>query len=305
MKDIYQMSSFFGIKWESFLEMINNGDDYYRVFYIKQKNGKRRKITSPNLILKRVQKIILDTILVKHQPLKFVFGFYTEKNHILNARQHLMSKYQINIDISDFFGSINSKQVYFVFNKLYNFDNKISTALTHLTTHNGSLPQGAPTSPMLSNLVFRNLDYRIRKFSDKMGIIYTRYADDLTFSSDKIFNRGYVLNIIRAILSSNGFQINSKKTIFKQNHLNVNGLNIIDKRILVSSKYKRDILQQVYYIRKYGIEDHLNTKYSTFEKDAITYLSELLGKINYVRQVEGFEIFNEEITYLENVLSSL
>lgn len=305
MKDIYQMSSFFGIKWDSFLDMINNSDHYYQVFYMMQKNGKRRKITSPNLTLKQVQKNILDTILTKHQPLEFVFGFYSGKNHILNAQQHLMSHYQINIDISDFFGSINSKQVYFIFNKLYNFDSQISTALTHLTTHNGSLPQGAPTSPMLSNLVFRNLDYRIKKFSEKIGIIYTRYADDMTFSSENRFNRGYVLNMVKDIVSSYGFKINVKKTVFKKNHLNVNGLNIIDKKITVSSKYKRDILQQVYYIKKYGISNHLETKYPAFEKDAITYLCELLGKISYVRQVEGYVIFNEEKKYLDDIMSTL
>src|SRR5690625_2855681 len=285
IENIRKLSSFFWLKDKSLKYYVFKTEEQYSVFYLTQKNGKKRKITTPNLSLQLMQNKILHQILNKHQRLDFVFGFYKDTNHIENAKYHQDSKEMLNIDIKDFFESINTNQVYFVFNKIFEFDSKISTILTRLTTYRGSLPQGASTSPALSNLVFRNCDYRIKKLADKIGVKYSRYADDLTFSSEKPFNKKYLLKAVESILKDNNFQINKSKTRFLSNHLFVTGLSIIDGEIKIPRYYIRDIEQQFYYIEKFGLSNHVKNVYGQ-DKDVDVYLEQLYGRIVYVFQVE-------------------
>lgn len=284
-ENLLQLSSFFGIKWRSLKKITRQLDKEYKFFYVIQKNGKRRKITSPSLVLSNIQKTINKSILTKHKRKENVFGFYSKTNHIKNAEYHIGSKYMLNLDIKNFFGSINTKQVYFVFNKIYGFNKSVSTMLTKLTTYEGVLPQGAPTSPMLSNLVFRNMDYRINALCEKLQIKYSRYADDLTFSSEIDFNRKYVYSKVNQILQSNYYEINTSKTRMLDYDLSVTGLNIIENKLQIPRRYIKKITQELYYINKFGIESHLEKSFS-FKKETETYLQELFGRINYVRQVE-------------------
>jgi RNA-directed DNA polymerase len=169
---------------------------------------------------------------------------------------------------------------------LFGFNKSVSTALTTLTTLDSKLPQGAPTSPMISNLVFRNMDYRINEFSKKINVEYSRYADDLTFSSKKKFDKVYVLLKISNILESNGYKLNKNKTRMFSNHMIVNGLVIKDKKLNVQNSYIRNIEQDFYYIDKYGLEDHLKHKFD-YKKDPSIYLEEMFGKINYIKQINS------------------
>ncbi len=302
IKKLKQLSSFFGIKWQVFKTITKDISLEYKTFYITQKNGKKRKINSPSIRLYLIQRNINDLILKKHNKLYFVYGFYSEVSHIDNARYHLNSKEMLSIDLENFFGSINSKQVYFVFHKMFGFNKSVSTALTTLTTLDNQLPQGAPSSPMLSNLVFRNVDYRIEKLSEKLGIKYSRYADDLTFSSNDPFDKVYVLLKVSNILKTNGYKVNKRKTRMFSNHMIVNGLVIKDKKIKVQSYYIRKIKQDLYYIEKYGLEDHIRNKYK-YPKDFSIYLEELYGKINYVKQINpdiGFDLIERFYAIINN-----
>ena len=138
---------------------------------------------------------------------------------------------------------------------------------------NEALPQGAPTSPMLSNIAMKNFDDNIGKWCEKRGIVYTRYCDDLTFSSDKPLY--HVFSKVKAMLEYDGFEINERKTHFIRStaRQEVTGI-VVNEKMSIPREYKRNLRQQVYYAIKYGIEN------TSSDYDS------LLGKISYVLQIE-------------------
>lgn len=109
---------------------------------------------------------------------------------------HKNKRYILNIDLENFFNSFHFGRVmgYFNKNRYFNFDKKMSIIIAQLCCLNGALPQGAPTSPIISNLICRIFDYRILKITKKYKLNYTRYADDLTFSTNDNFF--YIIMII-------------------------------------------------------------------------------------------------------------
>lgn len=109
-------------------------------------------------------------------------------------------------------------------------------------------------------------------------------------------------NKVKEILSTNNYQLNSKKTMFKSNHLNVTLINIIDDRMTINNKYKRRINQELYYINKFGFIDHVENKFKKYTKDSYTYLEELSWRIVYIKQIEP-KIGNKRKNDLLNILS--
>ena len=144
--------------------------------------------------------------------------------------------------------------------------------LTSLCCYKGALPQGAPTSPALSNLVMRNFDNNIGRWCDKRGIAYTRYCDDMTFSSDKPLY--HVYQKVQKMLADMGFELNEKKTRFVTNasRQSVTGLTVNEK-VAVSRDYKRRVRQEVYYALK-------------FRETGDAEKRRLIGKISYILQIE-------------------
>lgn len=135
----------------------------------------------------------------------------------------------LKLDIADFFGSIRFDQVYSAaFNTRY-FPRQIGVMLATLCCRKDALPQGAPTSPALSNVVMRHFDQSIGRWCERRGISYTRYCDDMTFSSDKpLF---VVYQKAKTILEEMGFELNEKKTRFvtNANRQSVTGLTVNEK----------------------------------------------------------------------------
>lgn len=244
-------------------------DNFYKKFYIPKKNGKTRIIYTPDKKLKYIQRQLgnylykkhLDYILEKQIVSSISHGFEKNKSIITNARIHKNKKYLLNIDISDFFSSFNFGRVqgYFQKNKEFNFSKEVSTILAQLVCYKGCLPQGAPTSPIISNLIFNIVDIRILRLTKKYKLDYTRYTDDLSFSTNnRIFEEKYIhfLEELTNLLENSGFKINKEKTRLQYNSsrqevtglttnkkINANRIFINKTRAMANSLYQTNNFQ--------------------------------------------------------------
>lgn len=281
----YQLSNVLGIKWKSLKKIISNSQKMYYDFNISKRNGGKRKISMPNEVLKEIQALIKEKILEKIKISDKANGFVVNKSIITNAKEHLNKDKILNIDLKDFFPSIHKNRVYYIFKNLCGYNNDVSFCLTNLVTYKNSLPQGAPTSPILSNIVSYMMDIRLDKMSQKLGIKYTRYADDITFSGSYDLINSKLLEYVTTIIEDCGFEINNKKTRFagKGKKQEVTGLIVNNDKINVPKRYIKEIRQELYYINKFGIKEHrakvgFENKY---------YKEHLLGKILYVKSVNN------------------
>lgn len=192
--------------------MARNPTRYYRTFPIKKRGGGERMISAPRTFLKAVQYYILRFILQKQPVSDFATGFVRGKGIVHNARLHVGLPFLLNVDLRDFFGSVTSIQVREEFLKI-GFPITVADSLAQLCTFGGSLPQGAPTSPALSNLVFAEIDQRIAVLASVRGIGYSRYADDMTFSALRPIARHFLTELDQT-LKGRGFRLNPDKTRF-------------------------------------------------------------------------------------------
>lgn len=292
--DIYHLSNLVGIKYNLLKDILSNKDKYYHTFYISKKMGGKRKIEAPNEVLASLQKYIKNEILDNILVSEYAFGFVKEKNILLNAKSHLNQEMVLNIDLENFFPTIKEKRVFHIFYKLCKYDYHISKVLTNLVTLQGRLPQGACTSPVISNITAYKLDKRLSTYAKKLNLIYTRYADDITFSGSKKIINDFFLENIQNIIKDCGFVINDKKTRFcsQYGRQEVTGLIINDNYIHINKKYIREIRQELYYINKFGVSNHRNNK----DFSNMYYREHLLGKILFVKSIHqdiGLNFLNQ------------
>ena len=271
----------------------------YKVYKIKKNNGNYRTIYSPNNQLKIIQKNILKNILNHRSISKYAKAYHKGISLKDNASPHLNQKKILKLDIIDFFESIEYPAIYSsCFNEAY-FPKTIGHLLTYLCTYESRLPQGAPTSSYISNLVMKDFDEELGKWCEEHNINYTRYSDDMTFSGD--FNPTEVIHKVRKMLYKLNLKINNKKihVISNSQQQNVTGI-VVNNKIQVSSKYRNNIRQEIYYIKKFGLKEHL-TKID-YQKNPTKYLNSLTGKINYVLSIDPN---NQEFINYKNYLKDL
>lgn len=208
----------------------------YRAFYLKKKSGGFRVIQEPRKNLKAHQYKVLEYLKsIEGRSKPCVHGFVSSRSIVTNAKAHLEGgcpSYILNIDLADFFPSITFFRVRGVFQKApFHFSYEVSTMLAHLCTFNGHLPQGAPTSPYLANLVCRSLDTELMSLAKRHRARYTRYADDLTFSfsvrnearlptSICSYDGGvvYLGEELQKIIERHSFKIQESKTRISSRH---------------------------------------------------------------------------------------
>lgn len=200
----------FGISHGLIVAMSQFHDKYYRVYAVNKRGGGTRQIEAPRRFLKTIQKWIHLYILTKKELPVAVTGFVRGKNIFTNATAHLSSKNLMVIDIENFFPSINQRKVMKVFREL-GFSVSVARLLTGLCTFESRLPQGAPTSPSLSNIAFASVDEVLRILAGQWGCVYTRYADDLAFSGDRVFSQQDIEEVAN-VLHEAGFSINYQKS---------------------------------------------------------------------------------------------
>ncbi|AUM73772.1 retron Ec67 family RNA-directed DNA polymerase/endonuclease [Paracoccus jeotgali] len=241
----------------------------YTEFEIPKATKGVRKISAPipelKLAQSRLAKVLQNclTEIEKEQAngenCILSHGFKPHLSISTNGAQHVDRKWVLNFDLKDFFPSINFGRVrgFFMKNKHFMLEEKVATIIAQLACHNGSLPQGAPTSPVISNLVANHLDIRLSRISGKNRCTYTRYADDITFSTNKSeFPEGIAANRddensagdwklskrIRTEVKRSGFEINPDKTRmqYRRSRQDVTGL-VVNKKVNV----KRELYKQV------------------------------------------------------------
>lgn len=201
----------------------------YKNFLINKKSGGSRIISEPRAKLKFLQYKLLDFLNEVSGGMKpCVHGFTKDRSIVTNASRHCSPKtrFILNLDLENFFPSITFFRIRGLFQaKPFNFSFGNSTFLAHLCCHNGVLPQGAPTSPILANLICRSLDKELMSLAYRNRATYTRYCDDITFSfSVKTPKKlpggicnfdGSIANLgveLQQLITKNGFTINPKKT---------------------------------------------------------------------------------------------
>lgn len=283
---------------------------FYAYFLIKKKSGGYRRIVAPYKNLMFIQRWILDNILIKVPVHQQCTGFRKGMSTMDNAKPHIGKKYIRKFDIKNFFESINAKQVYYVFRNL-GYSPSVSRCLASICTikidenkykymesykqvwfkdlYDAPIPvlaQGAPTSPALANIICNRLDNRFFQYAIKNNVSYTRYADDLTFSSDdpeKLPNSSFV----RKVVESEGFRLNDKKTgTYGQNSRQmVTGILIDGEKPHVPQKFRREIYRHLHFCAKYGVYEHFN--HLTPEKS--NPRAWLYGKIYYVNAIDPEE----------------
>lgn len=292
-------------------EIINN--PVYKHYAIRKKKGGERQIYAPEKKLKSVQKRLnyfLQAYYLWMKPNE-VHGFIvnphylgTHCNIVENAKVHIGKKHVLNIDLKDFFPSISARQVKNIFYSSYfNFNEQVSTALTLLTTYEGKLPIGAPTSPVISNFICLKLDNDLKEFCNANGLLFSRYADDLTFSSDTLISNDTVLDIIN-LIKRNNFHINEKKLRLKSSNRKqtVTGLTVNEK-VNVDRKLLKKIRAMLHDMTTNGIDTatqrHFNLKGEVETKHRAKFINRLEGYINFVGQVRGK---NDELYFKQKTL---
>jgi RNA-directed DNA polymerase len=216
----------------------------YKLFLIAKRNGTARAIAEPRKRLKVLQKRLLEWLEAQAgTPRRCVHGFVRRRSILTNAQTHCSIKttYVLNLDLENFFPSITFKRIVGVFRgRPFNCSVKVAQVLAHLCTFNGTLPQGAPTSPMLANLVCRTMDRDLTDLARAHQAKYTRYADDLTFSFTKrrtalppnvcSFKSGELTlgDDLKAVIAKHSFTLNSAKSRLsgRSQRLEVTGLTI-------------------------------------------------------------------------------
>lgn len=255
---------------------------YYQQVTIKKKSGGDRILSVPAVTLKEIQKWILDNVLNKMYISPYAMGFQKNRSIVTNANAHVGKKCVVNLDLKDFFSSVKLEKVFRAF-YYYGYTISVSYLMARLCTYNNELPQGAPTSPYLSNVVCLKLDKRISELAKKYGASYTRYADDITLSANTDISN--IIPVVEKIVTDEGFSLNNKKTrvLYEYQRQEVTGLLVSGNKVRVDKKYIKKFKQEIYYCKKYGVADHLRH----IKCDKRFYKEHMYGKAYFVNMVDA------------------
>ena len=310
-----------------FLLYVKKTDRCYIEYSIPKRRGGSRKINAPILKLRNLQRKLLRVLEGVYRVKPSAYGFVKEKGHVENAKNHLSKNLVLNIDLKDFFQQIHFGRVRGLFmSEPYKAGEEAATVIAQIACYKGSLPQGAPTSPIISNMICSSLDTQLTRLAKKHRMVYTRYADDITFST---FNSSFPKEIayveddqvvigdeLRAIFDKNSFVVNNEKVFIrgKNRRQEVTGLTVNDKFVNLPRNYLREIRSILYDCEKNGIYKsalrYISSGKTTdsyiikLSKQNITdeneenrrekticdwYAQVLKGKIEYIRCVRGNE----------------
>lgn len=268
-------------------------ENQYTSFEIPKSDGSSRQIKAPEKDLKDIQKD-LASILYDYQTYiwssqrinnNVSHGFQRGKSIITNAERHRNKRFVLNVDLEDFFDSFHFGRVmgFFKKNKYFKLSEKISMAITQLSCYNGSLPQGAPTSPVITNLICNVLDMKIIKLAKQYKTNYTRYADDMTFSTnnkDFLKKKEDFFVELTGIVVKSGLKINEQKTrlIYLDSRQDVTGL-VVNEKINVNKEFyktTRAMAHSLYTKGKFNIDGAPGT------------IEQLEGRFSFIDQLDKY-----------------
>lgn len=298
-----------------------NDNNRYRSFEVAKKSGGTRIINTPSLGLKSIQKCLNIIFQVVCDLNPAATGFVPGKSIVDNARVHAGSNYVFNIDLRDFFSSIDQARIWGRFqHPPFNLDRKtnrikIASILASLCCHKfeverqdqegnwilvekNVLPQGAPTSPVIANIICQQLDFYLSSVAKRFGLRYTRYADDITFSSmHNVYHKhGEFLKEIYRIIDLQNFHINRAKVRLQKigYRQEVTGLTV-NMKPNVNNRYVKQLRMFLFYWENYGYNSANNIfkKYYKQDKGYVKGVKELnnvlQGKLHFLKMIKGLE----------------
>ncbi len=272
----------------------------YKEFAIAKGSGKLRLITAPDNRLKMLQRKLAPLLDQLYRVRNPVHGFVPGRSVKSNAEAHTSRRHVVNLDLKDFFPSITENRIRGVLRAL-GVDHRVSEIVARLCCYNGHLPQGAPTSPVLSNMICYRLDTVLLQVAKAARAIYTRYADDITFSTfqapaglfevavpppGRFAAEALAANLLEAI-TGNGFAINPDKAHYADRHARrmVTGLKI-NELINVDRRYVRNLRAVLHSVEMLGIEK-AQARFHTEYGGVTSLAAHLAGKISWLSFIKG------------------
>lgn len=310
----------------------------YTEFNIPKKSGGERKILAPNDDLKKIQKKLSNFLLdckssideiynlkrtkkiatnlatyYKDETCHLSHGFERERNIVTNAYRHIKKKNVLNIDLEDFFGSFNFGRVrgFFIKNQHFMLSPEVATTIAQIACYDNQLPQGSPCSPVIANLIAHPLDIRLNSIAKKYGCSYSRYADDITFSTRKALFPSQLVTVEKNIpflgsklikeVTKAGFKINLLKTRvqFKDSRQDATGL-VINNKVNVRNEYWRQVRAMAHSLFTKGTY--------LIDGEETDNLNKLEGKLNFIDSIDKFNNYlpkQKDKPYYQPVSSKL
>lgn len=300
LSSVPELSRHLNLKGKEYRYISVNKFEQYKSIEIPKRSGGVRLISAPNSRLKFFQRRINLLLQPLYSERSCVHGFVSEKSALTNAQEHLGRKHIVKIDLKDYFGQVSTKRVEGVLRSI-GLRSDVSRVIANLCTLRGSLPQGAPTSPTLANMVTFRLDRKLVDFSKTRRLRYSRYADDLVFSSysrpriiDKSIESDYAkLNLsdldddLLAIFQHEGFELNEEKLYYcgRSSRRTVTGYTI-NERVNVPRRHVRRIRATLHNVKKNGYD--AEQRFFSQKTRSIKSLSQSLrGQIEWIAFAKG------------------
>lgn len=281
----------------------------YNTFMIPKRSGGSRTICAPNSKLAYLQRRLADLLTAAYTPRSLVHGFVPGKSIVSNASQHVRRPWVLNVDLQDFFGSINFGRVQGRLMKgPFCVPERGATIIAQLCCYDNALPQGACTSPILSNIVATSLDRQLARLAKEYRVVVTRYADDISistwerrFPSDLAYidmhtqpRHTVIGHRLQAIVSRSGFSLNEPKSRLQPNsqRQEVTGL-VVNRGVGVPQRYIRRLRGAIHAWTIYGeaaaelmFYKHYCTRHRATSKPP-PFRDVIRGQLEFVRSVKG------------------
>lgn len=304
------VANFLEVPHGQLLYLLYSNNSSYKTKFIQKKNGGQRELAIPSWSIKVLQNKIKPFIEGAYRIKKPAHGFIKGKSILTNAKAHLKAKLILNIDLEDFYGSITFARVRgLLMSSSFNMGPDAATMVSQLLTYNKKLPQGASTSPVISNLISSKLDKELIQLAKKYHLNYTRYADDITLSTTKnelhkniatfvtnpITERPNLSEELVAIINRNGFRVNQDKTRIqiKSVRQEVTGLTI-NEFPNVKRKFVRQIRSMIHSYKNLGAIEaeklhfgKYNTKFTPKKFTGKVFANVIIGKLAFLKMIRG------------------
>ena len=281
-RELSSLEKDLGFHAKTLYAVSNNLGKHYHNVQLPKKSGGIRKLSVPDELLKSIQRKITDVLLISMPVSLYAKAYRYGSSTTRNARHHVGKNVVLKLDILHFFDSIRYSTVKNLVFPEEIYAENLRILLTMLCYYKDALPQGAPSSPAITNIILYGFDEQIGQWCRDRNISYTRYCDDMTFSGD--FCPEEVTEFVGSELKKIGFLLNEQKTHIQHSfqQQTVTGI-VVNKKLSIPADDRRRLRQELYYCRKYGISEHLR-RIGVDASDE-TYRLRLLGKVNYFLQI--------------------
>lgn len=305
--DVHQLASAFGESYANLSKKLYGptSTKNYRTFQIAKRSGGYRSIAAPRAWLKAVQREVLEALTEAYQPTRSAYGFVRKRSIVGGAYLHVGNRVVVNVDLADFFPTISFRRVRGLFlSPGFGLPYEVATVIAHICCRNGVLPQGAPTSPLISNFICSAMDRELAAVIGTAGGRYTRYCDDMamSFQSVAIVDKlvmskvagAEVLNpAIENIITKHGFVVNPKKLKLRtrRERQEVTGI-VVNERLNVRRSLVRLLHSQLHCVEQFGLSSAA-ARYFQLRKlipsstPEGAFAAALRGRILFVKMVRG------------------